>query len=460
MKTIRIKRKLLLCFFISTFIATLTSCSKDEEILTGSIYGIVNDADNGEPISSANVSLNPGGKTTNTGSDGRYEFPDMEPGLYTIQIAKNGYKTNTKRITVVAGEQTSGDMILQRGESRVKLSTNSLTFGPNETSKVFNILNVGTSGTISWSLSVQDSWLSVNPRSGNTNQGKSSAVIVSIDRTQITQDVSANLIVEADGESLPLEITVKCTESGDSGDSNSGSDIVNNVVIPQGLYVYYKFDGNFEDATENKINGFGTASPTFVEGVTSESKAIKFSKTNNSSFTVSKPIIDSREMTICFWGKDFDNGHIFHLKSSNQNEPMFTLTVDNGSLKFLVTRYSNLHKYDELPSFMHPTITDGKWHHIALVSDFEVTTYSTVTTTLYIDGMEVYTTTEDANHFTENGNSGSSYGTGTSFTMGGSLKLYSTGTLNATNMSVDNFRVYDTRRLSASEIKKIYDARQ
>lgn len=131
-----------------------------------------------------------------------------------------------------------------------------------------------------------------------------------------------------------------------------------------------------------------------------------------------------------------------------------------GSLKFLVTRYDNRYQYDNLPAFVHPTLTDGKWHHIALVSDFNKTSYAKITTTLYVDGMEVYTLTEDANPFSENGSSQSSYDTGTSFTMGGSLKLNNSNTLPGTNMSVDNFRVYDTRRLSSNEIKEIYNAKQ
>ena len=40
----------------------------------------MNDADNGEPVSGVYIVLNPGGKTANTGSDGRFEFLDMEPG--------------------------------------------------------------------------------------------------------------------------------------------------------------------------------------------------------------------------------------------------------------------------------------------------------------------------------------------------------------------------------------------
>ena len=55
----------------------VTGCAKDEVDTTGTIYGIVNDADNGEPVSGVYVVLNPRGKTTNTGSDGRFEFLDM-----------------------------------------------------------------------------------------------------------------------------------------------------------------------------------------------------------------------------------------------------------------------------------------------------------------------------------------------------------------------------------------------
>ena len=66
------------------------------------------------------------------------------------------------------------------------------------------------------------------------------------------------------------------------------------------MYVYYKFDDDFNDATENAIHGFGSNSPTFVEGVAAGSKAVKFNRTNNSSFVVAKPIIDSRDMTISF----------------------------------------------------------------------------------------------------------------------------------------------------------------
>lgn len=205
-------------FMLSLLTVTLGSCAKDEVETAGSIYGIVNDADNGEPVQDAHVSLNPGGKTTNTGSDGRYEFSDMEPGQYTIQISRTDYKTNTKRITVIAGEQASGDMTLKRGTSRIKLNTSSLNFGSQSTSKTFTVMNTGTAGSASWSVSHSVSWLSVTPTSGSTAEGKSSTVVVNIDRSKITSDVSTNLIVEADGESLPMEVTVTKTGSGGEGE--------------------------------------------------------------------------------------------------------------------------------------------------------------------------------------------------------------------------------------------------
>ena len=640
----RINKKTVWGFFCCLALALLVACTEEQVETTGSIYGIVNDATNGEPVPMAHVSLNPGGKATNTGSDGRYEFLNMEPGQYTIQISKSGYVTNTKQITVVAGQQASGDMLLtsEQQEADIRIDPTSLNFGTTQDELVVTLTNQGNAAT-DWALELgENPWLSASLLSGNIAAGKTQSIIFSVDRDTLSETKNVKISLSAFGNSYTISvscapvnaksemsvtpteldfgagetekaITIKNTgnailnwnvsgiteaclsvsaEEGsveadgskvikvmldrskltsdlntsfiisdgikeqtitvksskavaemvispsalDFGEestektftiSNTGTaELVWNITVPdgtgvnvsetsgvtapqsskqitvtldrammtedlhtsleisdgsrketvtvtaikgseiagtvvtQGLYTYYKFDDNFEDATENGIDGFGTASPTFVEGVTAGSKAVKFSKTGNSTFVVSKPIIDSRQMTISFWGKDFEDGHIFHLSSSIRSEAMFTLSMSNGVLKFLVTRYNNMYQYSNLPAFVHPTLTDGKWHHIALVSDFEVTTYSTITTTLYVDGQEVYTLTEDANHFSENGGSQSSYDTGTSFTMGGSLQLNKSMTLTGTNMSVDNFRVYDTRRLSASEIQEIYNAKQ
>ena len=195
------KRKFyVLCLFCAAAIA-FAGCSKDEEDVTGSIYGLVTDADNGEPIKSANVSLNPGGKSAVTGTDGRYEFLDLEPGQYTVQIVRNGYESNTKRITVEVGKTASGDAVLSKASSKLKLSTNTLNFGNNWKTLSFSISNIGTTGSISWNVSTEGlDWITVSPVSGTTATGKTSEVIVTVLRDNISGPENGIIKVSADGE--------------------------------------------------------------------------------------------------------------------------------------------------------------------------------------------------------------------------------------------------------------------
>lgn len=639
-------------------IIMLLACAKDIEVFTGNIVGKVTDSTTGKVLQGVSVSIKPSGNSHTTGSDGYFEFRDLEPKQYEIQAKKEGYNSNNKIVTVVIGQDVKGDIQLTPIEEDgvLALSVSSLNFGSQNTSLSFSIQNIGNK-RFNWNISGLDKidWLSLNPTTGSLSAGKSHAVTVTLNRDRITEYKEATIIVNADKESLPLKITAEVENKsskialststlnfgteystltfdvknvGNAGDinweisgidadwikvtptsgttamskssavkvdinreklldgnnsttilvnsdgeslgltinaeksserylevypsalvlgtnseesfiimshngattyelwgdgdfdwasfnkvegtiaaydsddvntielitiyvdrtgltpgnyeftliirsdlgdyripvsmtveegANSGSD---DLVIPSGLYTYYKFEENFDDSSENMLHGFGMNSPAFVEGVTPESKAVKFSKTNNSSFVVPKPIIDSRDMSISFWGKDFSDGNIFYMISSIQSQPMFTLSMSGGQLKFIVTRHNNGYQYGNEGTFMHPTLTDGKWHHIALTSDFNKTAYATITTTLYVDGQAVDVITEYANPFSEAEVGNNSYGSGVKFVMGGSIKLSNSNTLNGTNMTIDNFRVYDTRRLTGEEVKSIYDAKQ
>lgn len=205
---------------LAALVLLFQSCTKDEVETTGTIYGIVNNADSSEPIQGASVSLNPGGKSTTTGSDGRYEFNNMDPGQYTIQIQKPGFQTNTKRINVVAGEVASGDLLLSRGDAKIKLSATSLNFGKENNSLTFNIINVGTSGAINWTITGAEEWFSVSPTSGTTNKDKASAIVVTLSRDKLKVDASANLIVQSDGESLAIAIHAEAGLGGGGSGSN------------------------------------------------------------------------------------------------------------------------------------------------------------------------------------------------------------------------------------------------
>lgn len=531
----------------------LWSCTEDAEENAGSIYGKVTDSKSGEVMQGVTITLTPGSISRTTGSDGTYEFPDLETQQYQVQAQKEGYVTNNKSVTVVVGKTASGDMQLtpEKRDADIAISPSTLNFGTTQDEMSVTITNNGNAET-EWTLELGDNnWLSANPKAGRIAGNKTQSIVFSVNRDKLGESKSVVVNLSAFGNSLPISVscspksnkkaemsvspttldfgdtaqeqTLEIKNTGDADlqwkigsitsdcitvsesegtvapggnkvvqvklDRSKMSDDLNtfftvsdgtkeeqitvtaakekgntpstsDVAVPEGMYVYYKFDDDFNDATENAVHGFGSNSPTFVEGATADSKAVKFNRTNNSSFVVAKPIIDSRDMTICFWGKDFGDGNIFYMISSHQNSPMFTLSMNDGTLKFVVTLYNNGYQYAKTGTFMHPALTDGKWHHVALTSDFNKTTYAIITTNLYVDGQLVDVVTEDANPFSEAETSGNSYGSGTKFVMGGSIKLSNNNTLNGTNMAVDNFRVYDTRRLSAAEIKSIYDAKQ
>ena len=353
--------------------------------------------------------------------------------INTTLVLSDGIKEQT--VQIVSGTESQAGLM--------KIEPESLDFGKDSDEVSFTISNIGKT-ELNWNAGeIKESCLSVTPMEGKLAAGESQTVKVVLDRNNMKEELNTVLTISDKNTQKNISITAQPYT----------------LVVTQGLYTYYKFDGDFNDATENAINGFGNNSPSFVEGIGKNSQAVKFSLTDNSSFIVPKPITDSRTLTVSFWGKDFSDGNIFYLVSSNNNASMFTFTMSQGSLKFLVTRYNNEYQYSNKPAFTHPTITDGKWHHIALVSDFNNIEYATTTTSLYVDGALVDTVTEKVNPFEEGTPSQASYGTGIKFIMGGNVTI-ERKTINGTNMSIDNFRVYNTRCLSANEIKQIYDARQ
>ncbi len=55
------------------------------------LYGVVTDAQTGNPISGVLVALD--GMQTNTDSGGNYTFTNLDPGGYVLQFSKGGYET-------------------------------------------------------------------------------------------------------------------------------------------------------------------------------------------------------------------------------------------------------------------------------------------------------------------------------------------------------------------------------
>ena len=98
--------------FIALLALLLSGCTEDEYTLFGIISGTVTDVNTGEPISNVSLTLSPSGKTSVTGSDGNFEFIDLEATQYKIQARHADYKTDTKTVNVLAGQTVRGDMQL------------------------------------------------------------------------------------------------------------------------------------------------------------------------------------------------------------------------------------------------------------------------------------------------------------------------------------------------------------
>lgn len=189
-------------------LVTTGSCTKDVIDTTGDLVGIVNDSQTGEPLSGASVSLTPLGKTSSTGSDGRFEFNKIEAGPYKIQVSKDDYQSNTKEVTVMAAETTQADIQLKPLSPVLTVSPGSLDFGSSATTLTLNIINSGQS-TLKWQISEDAQWLSCLPTSGNTTVTEQSSVVVSVDRAELSRgNYSQTIAITSNGGSAVVKVTM------------------------------------------------------------------------------------------------------------------------------------------------------------------------------------------------------------------------------------------------------------
>ena len=158
------------------------------------------------------VTLAPSGVSRTTGSDGYFEFLDLEPQQYEIQAQKDGYISNNKSVSVVVGYTASGDIQLAPivKEGKLELSVNSMSFGSQRSTLSFDIRNNGNK-SFNWNISGWEKlgWLNITPYAGTLDAGKSCAVTVTLNRELITEYKEAIVIVKTDNESMALEITAE-----------------------------------------------------------------------------------------------------------------------------------------------------------------------------------------------------------------------------------------------------------
>lgn len=190
-----------------------TACANDinEEIPVGRISGSVSDKTTGEPVATVSATLSPGGNSTVTGSDGSFEFIDLGPGEYTININKEGYNPNNKKVTVTAGQTTQTHLLIERIPAVITADRTELDFGDNYSVNTlsFNIVN-NNYEKLSWEMINNCGWITdVSPKSGTLAHGKTGTIIVKIDRELLADGNNTTVLVLSTEGVGSTEITVK-----------------------------------------------------------------------------------------------------------------------------------------------------------------------------------------------------------------------------------------------------------
>jgi len=108
------KKGLLLMGIVLT-ILVFCSCKSKEYDSFATIYGLVTDSDTTEPIAGVSVTIAPGGFSKTTGSDGHFEFDNLDPQQYRLTAQKPPtYKSNFKTVTAVVGEKNEANIQLTK----------------------------------------------------------------------------------------------------------------------------------------------------------------------------------------------------------------------------------------------------------------------------------------------------------------------------------------------------------
>lgn len=95
-------------------LAFFSSCEPVTYDTFGTLTGTVVEMATGDVIAGALITLSPTGKNTYTGTDGFFEFQDLDAQQYTLTVQATGYQTNRKTVSIVAGATERVNITLQK----------------------------------------------------------------------------------------------------------------------------------------------------------------------------------------------------------------------------------------------------------------------------------------------------------------------------------------------------------
>ncbi len=200
-----IMKKLIL--FSVIFAGLVTGCAKDEASTFGGISGVVKDKITAEALAGVRVSIMPGGDSSVTGEDGNFQFKDLDAADYTVSFVKEGYASDSKKVTVSPGMNRDASITLEPIVPVLSVTPAKLEFGSETTTLALDIANTGK-GSLQWSVSEEIDWLSCQPDKGTTTN-ESSSVVVKVSRDRLERGhYNETIVISSNGGSLTIPVTV------------------------------------------------------------------------------------------------------------------------------------------------------------------------------------------------------------------------------------------------------------
>ena len=432
---------LLSAVFVAIASVGFISCGDDDDdtpkpTATGNIHGLVTDYGNANaPIAGATVTLNVKGLTKTTGSDGRYEFTNIEPGTYTIQVMASNYRTTTKQVTVYSNQQANCDF--QLTESSVTINPVVLHFGKNVSEMSFTITNNSTN-LQNFSISNIPSYLTLSTTSG-VIPSKGNKVIIATVNNRPEQTRNAKVLVTVGIDDYEINFTVVGTNASsdeeDEGDEGGSGGSASSDVT-RGLLSYYTFDDGTPKNEKNAMNSGTVMNGSTYSYITDtpNGKGKALSLGNREYVNIpNNVVLGYSAFSVSMWVKDFGNGPLFVSTFSNDNfNGAPRLFVDNSNY-FVGDGTSQIFDTSERLNVSAESYWSSGWHMLTAV-------YGNRQIAFYIDGA----LKSLASHY----NNTEGYGTKTC--IGGKAN-----DIWNSPMKVDNVRVYGVA-LTASEVSKLY----
>lgn len=218
------KKYILLSITIACIV--LAGCKKKKDEAAGAIFGTVIDNLSFACITNASIELMPKGLSTVTGSDGSFQFTQIDPGNYNLYVKAAGYQDyKSSTITVNPGETAKADVKIEKLPASLQIMDNNgniipeLDFGGDEgiVSKTFIIVNRGTI-TLKFRINKYVDWIeNITPDNGTIPVNRDCPIILQIDRSKLADGLNTTSIIIT-SEDGGVELPVKARKGGYSGD--------------------------------------------------------------------------------------------------------------------------------------------------------------------------------------------------------------------------------------------------